>query len=382
MAKNKKKTPNEPVVLTEWQKRNLEFIEKKKKEAKEDEALREKLRIEKKEQIQQVEKKLESSNETEVTETEEVVESPEKNQKKQKLHKEKKSKTKRQIALIKALPVLLISFLILFISVFLMTPFSKIKDFKADGNSHTSLNSLIKQSDIRDSDYIFTVIKSASKFESNITKTNPWVKDVSIKYSFFNHFTFKVKEYKIIAYAQEKTGFQPILENGVRVKVVKESELPKEYLIINLTNENDIQNLVKTLTKLPEKIVTNIKSVSPANSKSTSDLIVIEMHDGNTVRVPQSQLETKMPYYLKIKKKLKEKSIIDMEVGIYSTTAEIEAQPVKKVDANADANKKEKTQSTDTSNSSSQTASSSQDTTTETSSEAEAPAPVETQIPQ
>ncbi|MFZ2482726.1 MAG: cell division protein FtsQ/DivIB, partial [Streptococcus parauberis] len=52
MAKNKKKTPNEPVVLTEWQKRNLEFIEKKKKEAKEDEALREKLRIEKKEQIQ------------------------------------------------------------------------------------------------------------------------------------------------------------------------------------------------------------------------------------------------------------------------------------------------------------------------------------------
>lgn len=385
MAKNKKKTPNEPVILTEWQKRNLEFIEKKKQQAKEDEILREKLRIEKKEQIQQAEKELEASNEMELNESEELVDELAQNETKQKLPKEKKPKTKRQIALIKALPVLLTSILILSISVFLMTPYSKMKDFEAKGNNHTSLNSLIKQSDIRDSDYIFTVIKSASKFESNIYKTNPWVKDVTIDYQFYNHFIFNVKEYNIIAYAQEKTGFQPILENGVRVKVVKKSELPKEYLIINLTNENDIQNLVKTLTKLPEKLVANIKSVSLANSKSTPDLLVIEMHDGNTVRIPQSQLETKMPYYTKIKNKLKEKSIIDMEVGIYSTTAEIEAQPVEKVDANKKEDKKETNQSSDTSNSSDnqtdESASGGQDATSEASNEANLPATEEIPVP-
>ncbi|MGT2844307.1 cell division protein FtsQ/DivIB [Streptococcus hongkongensis] len=393
MAKNKKTTPNEPVVLTEWQKRNLEFIEKKKQQAKEDEILKEKLRIEKKEQLLQAEKELESNSEETISELEEIIEeSHVREEKKKKEPKEKKPKTKRQLALTKALPVLFVSFIILAISIFLLTPYSKMKDFSAKGNNHTSLATLIKQSDIRDSDYIFTVIKSASKFESNIYQSNPWVKEVAITYKPFNHFTFEVKEHQIIAYAQEADGFQPILENGARVKVIKESQLPKEYLIINLTDENAIQDLVKQLTHLPSKLVKDIKSVSLANSKTTQDLLVLEMHDGNTIRVPQSQLEIKMPYYLKIKKNLKEKSIIDMEVGLYSTTTEIEAQPVQKVEADNKSDKKESTQSnTDsaTANSSTDaTASSTSDTSTEATSQSQttatssAPALADTQVGQ
>ncbi|WMB28055.1 hypothetical protein N1496_09005 [Streptococcus didelphis] len=140
---------------------------------------------------------------------------------------------------------------------------------------------------------------------------------------------FNVTEYDIIAYAQVENSFQPILENGRRVAVINKEKLPKSYLIINLENEKDIQDLIKSLTKLPDKLVKDIKSVSLANSSSTKDLLVLELHDGNTIRVPQSEIVDKLPYYLKIKKSLTQASIVDMEVGIYSTTQDIEAQDAK-----------------------------------------------------
>lgn len=76
-------------------------------------------------------------------------------------------------------------------------------------------------------------------------------------------------------------------------------------MIINLEDEKAIQELVKQLTTLPKSLVKNIKSVSLAGSKTTSDLLVIDMHDGNLIRVPQSQLTLKLPYYQKLKKILK-----------------------------------------------------------------------------
>lgn len=326
MSKKKNSpTEKEPIVLTEWQKRNLEFLKKKKiQEEEEEKKLKEKLASEKKAQLLQnnlTEETTEDSSKTSSDDKKEQV-----TKKKEKPLKVKKEISQRQKAFVKALPVLSISLFFLLGSLFFLSPYSKMKDFAVVGNKHTTLAELSEQSRIKSSDYFLKVLFSAQKYEKAIMTSNPWVKDVSLDYAFPNHFTFNVKEYTIIAYAQVQEGFQPILENGVRVTVVNQSQLPKDYLIINLENEKAIQDLIKSLTTLPKKLVEDIKSISLANSKSTADLLIIEMHDGNTVRVPQSQIEKKLPYYLKIKKHLEGTSIVDMEVGIYSTTSDIEAK--------------------------------------------------------
>ncbi|MGT2933042.1 cell division protein FtsQ/DivIB [Streptococcus catagoni] len=334
MTKNKNnetEKDNKPIVLTEWQKRNIEFLEKKKAKEEEEKKLKEKLLIEKRSELQsqkdEVDKDSDSDKDSDQTAQEE--ESPQE-EKLLKVVKVKKEKTKRHKAFIKALPVLVVSVLVLTLSIFVLTPYSKSKVYSSKGNDHTSLAQLIDQSTIKESDYFFTLLFSKSRYEKAIESNNPWIKQVNIHYSLPNRFQFDVKEFQIIAYAQVKDGFQPILENGRRVTIVKKAELPKSYLIINLENEKDVQNLVRSLTKLPDALVKNIKSVSSTKSASTSDLLMIELHDGNSIRVPQSQIEEKLPYYQKIKKQLEGKSIVDMEVGIYSTTPEIEAQPVKK----------------------------------------------------
>ncbi|EGJ26699.1 cell division protein FtsQ/DivIB [Streptococcus porcinus] len=355
MVKEKKTSPEkEPLVLTEWQKRNIEFIEKKKSQAEEERKLKEKLLSEKKAQLQSKsndeEIDTDGTSDTDSAKDEDDV-------KEEVIPKVKKEKTKRQKALIKASPVLLVSFLVLATSVFFLSPYSKLKTFASKGNDHTSLVELVNQSQIKPSEYFLSVFLSSAKHANAVKTSNPWVKDVSIHYQLPNHFVFDVKEYRIIAYAQVDNGFQPILENGRRVTIVNKSQLPKNFLIINLTKEKDIQYLVKALAKLPEDLVKMIKSISLANSNSTADLLTIEMQDGNTIRVPQSQLLKKMPYYLKIQKKLEGKTIVDMEVGIYSTTSDIEAKEADVKDEKKD-NPEQKVETSDGTNASDQTSSS------------------------
>ncbi|ESA45417.1 POTRA domain protein, FtsQ-type [Streptococcus pyogenes GA19700] len=216
-----------------------------------------------------------------------------------------KEKSATQIAFQKSLPVLLGALLLMAVSIFMITPYSKKKEFSVRGNHQTNLDELIKASKVKTSDYWLTLLTSPGQYERPILHTIPWVKSVHLSYQFPNHFLFNVIEFEIIAYAQVENGFQPILENGKRVDKVRASELPKSFLILNLKDEKAIQQLVKQLTTLPKKLVKNIKSVSLANSKTTADLLLIEMHDGNVVRVPQSQLTLKLPYYQKLKKNLK-----------------------------------------------------------------------------
>ncbi|HEQ5175276.1 TPA: cell division protein FtsQ/DivIB [Streptococcus pyogenes] len=332
MAKDKEKQSDDKLVLTEWQKRNIEFLKKKKQQAEEEKKLKEKLLSDKKAQQQAqnaseaVELKTDEKTD-EKTDSQEIESETTSKPKKTKKVRQPKEKSATQIAFQKSLPVLLGALLLMSVSIFMITPYSKKKEFSVRGNHQTNLDELIKASKVKASDYWLTLLTSPGQYERPILRTIPWVKSVHLSYQFPNHFLFNVIEFEIIAYAQVENGFQPILENGKRVDKVRASELPKSFLILNLKDEKAIQQLVKQLTTLPKKLVKNIKSVSLANSKTTADLLLIEMHDGNVVRVPQSQLTLKLPYYQKLKKNLENDSIVDMEVGIYTTTQEIENQP-------------------------------------------------------
>ena len=97
-----------------------------------------------------------------------------------------------------------------------------------------------------------------------------------------------------------------------------------------MDDEKKIEDLVKELYKLDSKIKNNIQIINLTPTKATTDLLTIELYDGNSIRVPLSQLTTKLPYYEKIKSKLSNGCIVDMEVGLYTTTPEVEASKTDK----------------------------------------------------
>ena len=380
-AKSEKKS-----ALTEWQKRNIEFLKKKEAEKAEKKKRQEKLRLERKPKA--------TDTDTEAEKVEEKTLSAEEKKKAKEAKKEearkakeakklqkleaKKEKTPLQKAIHHALPVIITSAVILLISIFLVTPFSKKKIITVTGTSTASQEEVIRDSGIKPSNYPFLLIFHHSTYEKNIISKNKMVKSAKFTYRFPNKLNIDIKEYSIIAYAQTDDGYQPILENGTRIGLVGASELPESFLTINLSSEKDIQKLVKAFSKLDRDLVNQIQIVSSADSATTSDLLKLEMHDGNVVRVPLSELAKKLPYYLKIKDSLPENSIVDMEVGIYATSESIEASVAADKEKAKNENKEESESDSKSDEENSQTESSEEATATE-SSEAEG---VENQAPE
>lgn len=372
-AKSEKKS-----ALTEWQKRNIEFLKKKEAEKAEKKKRQEKLRLERKPKATDTDTKAEKVEEKALTaeEKKKAKEAKKEEARKAKEAKKlqkleaKKEKTPLQKAIHHALPVIITATVILLISIFLVTPFSKKKIITVTGTSTVNQEEVIRDSGIKTSNYLFSLIFRHSIYEKNIISKNKMVKSAKFTYRFPNKLNINVKEYSIIAYAQTDDGYQPILENGTRIGLVGASEMPDSFLTINLSSEKDIQKLVKAFSKLDKDLVNQIQIVSSADSATTSDLLKLEMHDGNVVRVPLSEVAKKLPYYLKIKDSLPENSIVDMEVGIYATSESIEASVAVDKEKAKNENKEESESDSKSDEENSQTESSEEATATE-SSEAE-----------
>ena len=180
-------------------------------------------------------------------------------------------------------------------------------------------------SGILDTDYITNVFFNQEEIASTVEKTNVWVKKATVTYSFPNQFNIAVKEYPIVAYRQTTNGYVSILQSGKTGGTVSTSNLPDKFITLKMDDEKKIEELVKELNKLDTKIKNNIQIINLTPTKATSDLLTIELYDGNSIRVPLSQLTVKLPYYEKIKSQLSDGSIVDMEVGLYTTTPEVES---------------------------------------------------------
>ncbi|ERJ73985.1 cell division protein FtsQ/DivIB [Streptococcus sobrinus] len=332
MAKNSKDEKNqkqEQAPLTEWQKRNLDFLKQKEKEKKEQEKLKKELADKKRARL------LAKSSEEDESEDEK---SPKKKKSKSGKASSKKKSRLGKKASVKPLPkkkktkpkstkfkrrmtsVLVPALLGVLLALYLLTPLSKIKHVTVDGVNRTTSQSVLKASGLKDSDYTLATIFNRSRLANAVAKNDIWVKSASVDYSFPFTFSIKVKEYSIVAYAQTDQGYVPILESGTRLDSVEATDFPDKFTTINLKNGKYLSSLIKKLTKMDKSLISEIKVITLADSKTTPDLLNLEMQDGNTVRVPLSQIDKKLPYYDKIKGSLKDNKIVDMEVGIFATS--------------------------------------------------------------
>lgn len=370
---NKQEPSKKEDVLTEWQKKNLEFQKRKQEKEKLEQEKQERELQKKKEEIEKA--KLKRQQEKEKEKEKEQVQEKEQSQgifDEEALSEENSSneevdvkketsieeenfkedvkvtlpikKDKVQIKeleenrpvtlpkkpfvldgkLKKALPILIGFSILLLFSIFMITPYSKKKQISITGITHTNEEVIYAASGIKDSDYIISLITNKKQYEQAVVSGDAWVKKANISYQFPNQFTITISEYRIVAYQQIEAGFQPVLETGKIMPTNTKAQMPDQFLLVNIVQKEDVSLLVKELMKLDEELVDNIESIQLANSKTTKDLLDVKMRDGNKVRVPLSQLDVKMPLYKDIAQQVPAGSIVDMEVGVYATNENLE----------------------------------------------------------
>ena len=336
MSKDKKKESNQKQELSEWQKRNQEYLKKK---AEEEAALAEEKEKEKQARKEANSKLLEESKKSSSESGEEASspskepsEKEEKSQKDDRKVKEKKEKKKKEkpekpakpkiapVHIWRAVSILVPSVLVLLLSVYLLTPLSTIKNIEVKGNSNTQADDIKQASGIQDSDYTLALLLDKETYAERI-KSNHWIESAKIDYQFPTNFTIEVKEFDIVAYYVSGEEHYPILSSGtVESTPVDRLNLPETYLTVTFNDEQQVKKLITGLSTISEDIKSQIQKIELAPSKATADLLKITMLDTDEILVPLSELSKKLPYYSKIKPQLSEPSVVDMEAGVYSYT--------------------------------------------------------------
>ena len=352
MSKDKKNEGKEILEelkeLSEWQKRNQEYLKKK---AEEEAALAEE---KEKERQARMASKSEKSDATEDQESESDPKDPESAKEdakekaeesedvKKEVSKEKSKSTENEgqdkkrekklvkkksakpkipaIHILRALTILFPSLLLLIVSVYLLSPYATMKDIRVEGTVQTTDDDIRQASGIQDSDYTINLLLDKAKYEEQI-KSNYWVESAQLVYQFPIMFTIKVKEYDIVAYYVSGENHYPILSSGqLETSSVSLVSLPETYLSVLFNDSEQIKTFTSDLAQISPELKAAIQKVELAPSKVTSDLIRLTMSDSDEVLVPLSEMSKKLPYYSKIKPQLSEPSVVDMEAGIYSYT--------------------------------------------------------------
>jgi len=349
MSKDKKNEGKEILEelkeLSEWQKRNQEYLKKK---AEEEAALAEEKKKERQARMGEESEKSEDKeseadpedSESAMEESEEKVASSEGDKEEEEIEesgakegeeqdkklakkatKEKPAKAKIPgLHILRALTILFPSLLLLIVSVYLLSPYATMKDIRVEGTVQTTADDIRQASGIQDSDYTINLLLDKTKYEEQI-KSNYWVESAQLVYQFPTKFTIKVKEYDIVAYYVSGENHYPILSSGqLETSAVSLVSLPETYLSVLFNDSEQIKAFVSELSQISPELKAAIQKVELAPSKVTSDLIRLTMYDTDEVLVPLSEMSKKLPYYSKIKPQLSEPSVIDMEAGIYSYT--------------------------------------------------------------
>ena len=245
MSKDKKNEGKEILEelkeLSEWQKRNQEYLKKK---AEEEAALAEE---KEKERQARMASKSEESDETEGQESESDPKDPESAKEeseekvedseevKKEVSKEKSKSTENEgqdkkrekkpvkkksakpkipaIHILRALTILFPSLLLLIVSAYLLSPYATMKDIRVEGTVQTTADDIRQASGIQDTDYTINLLLDKAKYEERI-KSNYWVESAQLVYQFPTKFTIKVKEYDIVAYYISGENHYPILSSG------------------------------------------------------------------------------------------------------------------------------------------------------------------------
>ncbi|MDU4442536.1 MAG: FtsQ-type POTRA domain-containing protein, partial [Streptococcus mitis] len=226
MSKDKKKEDKEILEefkeLSEWQKRNQEYLKKKAEEeaalAEEKEKERQARMASKSEKSDATEEQESDSNpkdpEPAKEDSEEKVEESE-DAKKEVAKEEPKSKEPKKqdkkigkkpakkkpakpkipgVHIWRAISILFISLILLIVSAYLLSPYATMKDIQVEGAVQTTADDIRQASGIQDSDYTISLLLDKAKYEEQI-KSNYWIESAQLVYHFPTKFTIKVKEY-------------------------------------------------------------------------------------------------------------------------------------------------------------------------------------------
>lgn len=210
-----------------------------------------------------------------------------------------------------------IGLIILFFA-YLGSPLAKVKDISVKGVNDLGGQQVIEATDINTNTYVNNILFHKNKYKEKVQKKLETVRGINFKFKSFNHLIIVVNEYKTVGFLLKNDSYYRILETG---RVLSEkNDIPIGHYPIyeGFKNKPKLMKVIKMYSALSSKIQNSISEIRYEPSKVNKNRIHIYMNDGNEVIADLRTASKKLKYYPSISNQMKEKGILDIEVGSFS----------------------------------------------------------------
>ena len=228
-------------------------------------------------------------------------------------------KHQRNRKLIHRLTILLTSFAVVIAAmVYLISPLSHLQSVTVRGAQALSAQRVQQAVQLRPGDSIFKLLGHTQRLEQRAPQRNSRLKKVTIHFKRPNQATVRVTEYATAGYVMKQNRYYEVLENGI----VSEQSVtqPKSGTPVygSFKNAKTLHRMILQYAQLDSEIKRNISEIHDAPNKDNPNRVHLFMNDGNEVYASIPTFAHKMAYYPGIAAKMKQKGVVNLEVGAYS----------------------------------------------------------------
>ena len=211
--------------------------------------------------------------------------------------------------------VILFSLILLFM-IYIISPLSKINTLHVTGNHDLTKEQVEKNTNIYPGRFIWGVYLTRHQLIKQAVRKNPQIKSLRIEVTGPQSLRISVKKNALLGTAVMNNDTYAVLADG-QLQRTKTADNGIAYKRFD-GHKKALAATAAQLGKLKPAIRNGISSVSYQPTKEYPDRVIIYMRDGNTVYGDLNTIGDKMGYYPAIAASMKNKGIIDLQVGAYS----------------------------------------------------------------
>ncbi|WP_164508310.1 cell division protein FtsQ/DivIB [Companilactobacillus kedongensis] len=213
--------------------------------------------------------------------------------------------------------ILILAVVIIFIA-YLGSPLSKVRNVTVEGVNDLGAQQVIDATDINNNSLLINIMFDQQTIANKTKKKLPSIETVSFKTHNLRDIVIKVKEFKTLGLIYKDGYYYRVINGGHVIDQKMHSPIGKYPIYSGFNNQKSLKRISKIYKKLPDNVRTNVSQFYNSPTKLNPYRIKIDMNDGNKVVADIRTVQAKMEYYPGIAAQMKQKGVINLEIGAYS----------------------------------------------------------------
>lgn len=202
--------------------------------------------------------------------------------------------------------------------IYFATPFSRVKTVSVVGNKRVANSAILKKSGLKKNQILVTDLWNKGKTESKIKKDFSDIEKVSLTNERNNKIQIRVAENAVMGYVVRNGLYYTVKQDGTMVGKSQTQPSGNYPVFRNFKQNANLNKFLRKYAAVPNSVQNSISEVDFSPTKTFPNRIQLYMNDGNEVYAIIDTFDKKMKYYPEISASMKNKGIINFEVGAYS----------------------------------------------------------------